>query len=278
MRHWQEVASPPPESSDETGDTSSESQIFMSLILEKLTSLESRFARMEEHLVATSPSCQCNRVKTTSDGVAASPRNSRLQANPGEGQAYVSFTDAPASAGAIAIALNYQPSVGPTMPKRPARGQSLVTPRLPKLQGSARPVRAQTPEAHSQPFYTPRRETAIPNAGRQIRPQYLADLEEERVEKRPSNSREMRPLPDHYFHPEPITTPEQVEHSLLHAQGGSYFVVTQGSELGVYNDWHKTAVVAKNVGGVWTKVFSKDQAIRTYRDAYDNGFCRYIYA
>ncbi|KIL55353.1 hypothetical protein M378DRAFT_182254 [Amanita muscaria Koide BX008] len=276
MHHWRKFSTPPPESSDETSDTHSSSESLATqlfLIMEKLTLLElssntelDRFDRIEQLLVPQSPSCIRVRTTTGSDGVAASPRQRQGQAS------FVSFTDAPASASAIAIALNCHPSVGPETPRRTARDQSTVTPCLPKHQGSARPVRAQTPEAHS---FTPHREAAVP-----IQPQYLSDAEDEIGEMRERPSKGMpqpNTLPAHYFRPDPIITPEQISHSLLRAQDGAYFVVTQGLEPGVYRNWHETAAVAKSVGGVWTKVPSKDKAISTYQEAYLNGFCKRIY-
>ena len=44
-------------------------------------------------------------------------------------------------------------------------------------------------------------------------------------------------LPNHYFYPNPITSPDQLSQTLAHVGNGAYFVVTQGLDPGIYNNW-----------------------------------------
>ncbi|KAF8326254.1 hypothetical protein F5887DRAFT_925471 [Amanita rubescens] len=98
------------------------------------------------------------------------------------------------------------------------------------------------------------------------------------IEYTPSSSvRPTRHLPAHYFGPNPIVMPDEVLRKLEHGREGIYYVVTEGLEPGVYKEWYEVASVAKNVpGGIWSKKYSKQEAVDTYRDAYNSGFCRRI--
>lgn len=40
---------------------------------------------------------------------------------------------------------------------------------------------------------------------------------------------------------------------------------------------HETAAIAKSVGGIWTKVTTKEKAIQVYRDAYTRGYCKRLH-
>ncbi|KAF8341778.1 hypothetical protein F5887DRAFT_1076367 [Amanita rubescens] len=84
-------------------------------------------------------------------------------------------------------------------------------------------------------------------------------------------------LPDHYFHPNPISSPDWLSQSLERTQDDTYFVITQGLEPGIYAGWPETAVLAKNVNGVWKKAYSRKAALEIYRKAYDSGFCKRIH-
>ena len=46
-----------------------------------------------------------------------------------------------------------------------------------------------------------------------------------------------KPLPAHYFGPDPILTPDQFAQEMDEAAEGIYYVVTQGLQLGAFGHW-----------------------------------------
>lgn len=64
------------------------------------------------------------------------------------------------------------------------------------------------------------------------------DLSDEEVSGEEASPIRSRPLPSHYFSPDPIMTPELLSQMMEHATEGAYYVVTQGLEPGLYRNWY----------------------------------------
>jgi hypothetical protein len=122
-------------------------------------------------------------------------------------------------------------SPAPVTPRRTRIQPSttLLTPKQPLQRASPRHVRAQPAEYRS---------------GSQSSSQ-VTSMTQDPIEHTPSSSTRprSRPLPAHYFGPNPIVTPDQLSQTFEHAPDGPYFLIMQGLEPGMYKEWYVLLLV-----------------------------------